>query len=102
MRVISTDKHLLWGAYCHSRKRDLVSNDERFAIEEPDKLTEGVDVEVQYFSRAAPRSYWMPADNVAGFVKEGFIDRLILSEDVCLSKQIKYRARKNCGDLLKI
>lgn len=42
------------------------------------------------------------ADNVAALVKEGFGDRILLSEDICTLEHLAYRGGKGYGYLLEV
>lgn len=42
------------------------------------------------------------ADNVAALVKEGFVDRVLLSEDICMTGHLKFNGGKGYGYLLEI
>jgi phosphotriesterase-related protein len=42
------------------------------------------------------------ADNVAALVKEGFVDRVLLSEDICMLSHLKYTGGKGYGYILEV
>jgi len=42
------------------------------------------------------------ADNVTALVKEGYGDRVLLSEDICMTKHLKFNAGKGYGYLLEV
>ncbi len=42
------------------------------------------------------------ADNVAALVKEGYGDRVLLSEDICMTKHLKFNGGKGYGYLLDV
>ena len=42
------------------------------------------------------------ADNVAALVKEGFGDRVLLSEDICMLGHLKFNGGKGYGYLLEV
>ena len=44
----------------------------------------------------------MRADNVAALCKEGFSDKILLSEDICMLGHLKYRGGKGYGYLLEV
>jgi hypothetical protein len=45
---------------------------------------------------------YVRADNVAALVKEGYGHRVLLSEDICTLKHLKYQGGKGYGYLLEI
>jgi phosphotriesterase-related protein len=45
---------------------------------------------------------WVRADNVAALVKEGFGERVLLSEDICSLRHLKYQGGKGYGYLLEV
>lgn len=62
----------------------------------------GVYLEVDNIGYLDYQPEWVRADNVAGLVKEGFGDRVLLSEDICTLKHLKYAGGKGYGYLLEV
>ena len=62
----------------------------------------GVYVEVDNIGYVDYQPEWVRADNVAALVKEGFTDRILLSEDICMLNHLKYQGGKGYGYLLEI
>jgi len=61
----------------------------------------GVYVEVDNIGYVDSQPEWVRADNVAALVKEGFTDRVLLSEDICMLNHLKYQGGKGYGYLLE-
>jgi predicted metal-dependent phosphotriesterase family hydrolase len=64
-------------------------------------VAEGVYVEVDNIGYLDYQPEWVRADNVAALVKEGFGDRVLLSEDICSLRHLKYTGGKGFGYLLE-
>lgn len=62
----------------------------------------GVYVEVDNIGYLDYQPEYVRADNVAALVKEGFGDRVLLSEDICTLKHLKYLGGKGYGYLLEV
>ena len=62
----------------------------------------GVYLEVDNIGYLDYQPEWVRADNVANLVKEGFGDRVLLSEDICTLKHLKYAGGKGYGYLLEV
>lgn len=62
---------------------------------------QGVYVEVDNIGYLDYQPEWVRADNVAALVKEGFGDRVLLSEDICSLNHLKYGGGKGYGYLLE-
>lgn len=62
----------------------------------------GVYLEVDNIGYLDYQPEWVRADNVAALVKEGFEDRVLLSEDICMLNHLKYAGGKGYGYLLGI
>lgn len=62
----------------------------------------GVYLEVDNIGYLDYQPEYVRADNVAGLIKEGFIDRVLLSEDICTLKHLKYVGGKGYGYLLEV
>jgi phosphotriesterase-related protein len=62
----------------------------------------GVYLEVDNIGFLDYQPEWVRADNVAALVKEGFGDRVLLSEDVCMLSHLKYAGGKGFGYLLEV
>lgn len=62
----------------------------------------GVYLEVDNIGYLDYQPEWVRADNVAALVKEGFGDRVLLSEDICTLKHLKYVGGKGYGYLLEV
>lgn len=45
---------------------------------------------------------YVRADNVAALVKEGYVNRVLLSEDICMLNHLKYTGGKGYGYLLEV
>ncbi len=63
---------------------------------------QGVYVEVDNIGYLDYQPEYVRADNVAGLVKEGFVDQVLLSEDICTLKHLKYAGGKGYGYLLEV
>jgi len=63
---------------------------------------QGVYLEVDNVGYIDYQPEWVRADNVAALVKEGFGDRVLLSEDICTSQMLKYQGGKGYGYLLEV
>lgn len=61
----------------------------------------GVYLEVDNIGYLDYQPEWVRADNVAALVKEGFEDRVLLSEDICMLNHLKYSGGKGFGYLLE-
>lgn len=61
----------------------------------------GVYVEVDNIGYLDYQPEWVRADNVAALVKEGFVDQVLLSEDICMLNHLKYAGGKGYGYLLE-
>ena len=48
------------------------------------------------------RQEWVRADNVAALVKEGFVNRVLLSEDICMLNHLKYTGGKGYGYIFEV
>lgn len=62
----------------------------------------GVYLEVDNIGYLDYQPEYVRADNVAALVKEGFVDRVLLSEDICMLNHLKYTGGKGYGYLLEI
>ena len=62
----------------------------------------GVYVEVDNIGYLDYQPEQVRADNVAALVKEGFGDRVLLSEDVCMLGHLKFNGGKGYGYLLEV
>jgi phosphotriesterase-related protein len=62
----------------------------------------GVFIEVDNIGFLDYQPEWVRADNVVGLVKEGFGDRVLLSEDLCSLNHLKYQGGKGFGYLLEV
>lgn len=62
----------------------------------------GVYLEVDNIGYLDYQPEWVRADNVAALIKEGFGDRVLLSEDICTLKHLKYLGGKGYGYLLEV
>lgn len=61
----------------------------------------GVYLEVDNIGYLDYQPEWVRADNVAALVKEGFGDHVLLSEDICSLRHLKYEGGKGYGYLLE-
>lgn len=62
----------------------------------------GVYLEVDNIGYLDYQPEYVRADNVAALVKEGFGDKVLLSEDICTLKHLKYLGGKGYGYLLEV
>jgi predicted metal-dependent phosphotriesterase family hydrolase len=62
----------------------------------------GVYLEVDNIGYLDYQPEYVRADNVAALVKEGFGDRVLLSEDICMLNHLKYTGGKGYGYLLEV
>jgi phosphotriesterase-related protein len=62
----------------------------------------GVYLEVDNIGYLDYQPEYVRADNVAALVKEGYGHRVLLSEDICTLKHLKYQGGKGYGYLLEI
>src|SRR4029077_11790011 len=62
----------------------------------------GVYLEVDNIGYLDYQPEWVRADNVAALVKEGLGERVLLSEDVCSLRHLKYQGGKGYGYLLDV
>lgn len=62
----------------------------------------GVYLEIDNIGYIDYQPEWVRADNAAALVKEGFGDRVLLSEDICSLRHLKYQGGKGYGYLLEI
>lgn len=62
----------------------------------------GVYVEVDNIGYLDYQPEWVRADNVATLVKAGFGSRVLLSEDICSLKHLKYNGGKGYGYILEV
>lgn len=62
----------------------------------------GVYLEVDNIGYLDYQPEYVRADNVAALVKEGFVERVLLSEDICMLNHLKYAGGKGYGYLLEI
>jgi phosphotriesterase-related protein len=62
---------------------------------------EGVYLEVDNIGYTDYQPEWVRADNVAALCKEGFSEKVLLSEDICLLSHLKYQGGKGYGYLLE-
>jgi phosphotriesterase-related protein len=63
---------------------------------------QGVYLEVDNIGYLDYQPEWVRADNVAALVKEGFGHRVLLSEDICSLRHLKYHGGKGYGYLLEV
>lgn len=61
----------------------------------------GVYLEVDNIGYQDYQPEWVRADNVAAMCKEGFVDQVLLSEDICMLSHLKYSGGKGFGFLLE-
>jgi phosphotriesterase-related protein len=61
----------------------------------------GVYIEVDNIGFLDYQPEWVRADNVAALCKEGFAQRVLLSEDICMLDHLKYQGGKGYGYLLE-
>jgi phosphotriesterase-related protein len=62
---------------------------------------QGVYLEVDNIGYTDYQPEWVRADNVAALCKEGFSEKVLLSEDICLLSHLKYQGGKGYGYLLE-
>lgn len=62
----------------------------------------GVYMEVDNIGYLDYQPEYVRADNVAALVREGFVDRILLSEDICMLNHLKYTGGKGYGYLLDV
>jgi phosphotriesterase-related protein len=60
----------------------------------------GVYLEVDNIGYEDYQPEWVRADNVAALCSEGFTNRVLLSEDICMLQHLKYQGGKGYGYLL--
>ena len=65
-------------------------------------VTRGVYVEVDNIGYLDYQPESVRADNVASLVAEGFVEQILLSEDICMLSHLKSNGGKGYGYLLKI
>src|SRR5438270_3909101 len=63
---------------------------------------QGVYLEVDNIGYLDYQPEWVRADNVAALVKGGFGDQVLLSEDICSLRHLKYQGGKGYGYLLEV
>lgn len=61
----------------------------------------GVYVEVDNIGYMDYQPEWVRADNVAALVAEGFVEQILLSQDICLLSHLKYQGGNGYGYLLE-
>lgn len=61
----------------------------------------GVYVEVDNIGYLDYQPEWVRADNVAELVKAGYVNQILLSEDICSLRHLKYEGGKGYGYLLE-
>jgi phosphotriesterase-related protein len=62
----------------------------------------GVYLEVDNIGYLDYQPEYVRADNVAALVKEGFVERVLLSQDICMLNHLKYTGGKGYGYLFDI
>lgn len=62
----------------------------------------GVYLEVDNIGYLDYQPEYVRADNVAGLVKEGFVSQVLLSEDICSLKHLKYLGGKGYGYIFEV
>jgi phosphotriesterase-related protein len=62
----------------------------------------GVYMEVDNIGYLDYQPEYVRADNVAALVKEGYVNRVLLSEDICMLNHLKYTGGKGYGYLLEV
>lgn len=62
----------------------------------------GVYLEIDNIGYLDYQPEYVRADNAAALVKDGFVDRVLLSEDVCMLNHLKYTGGKGYGYLLEV
>lgn len=63
---------------------------------------QGVYLEVDNIGYLDYQPEYVRADNVAALVAEGFVDQVLLSEDICMLNHLKYTGGKGYGYLLEV
>jgi phosphotriesterase-related protein len=63
---------------------------------------QGVYLEVDNIGYLDYQPEWVRADNVAALVKEGYRDRVLLSQDICSLRDLVYQGGKGFGYLLGV
>lgn len=63
---------------------------------------QGVYLEIDNIGYTDYQPEWVRADNVAALCKEGFAEKVLLSEDICLLNHLKYQGGKGYGYLLEV
>jgi phosphotriesterase-related protein len=63
---------------------------------------QGVYLEVDNIGYLDYQPEWVRADNVTALVQEGFGERVLLSEDICSLRHLKYQGGKGYGYLLEV
>jgi phosphotriesterase-related protein len=63
---------------------------------------QGVHLEIDNIGYTDYQPEWVRADNVAALCKEGFVEKVLLSEDICLLKHLRYQGGKGYGYLLEV
>jgi phosphotriesterase-related protein len=63
---------------------------------------QGVYLEVDNIGYLDYQPEYVRADNVAALVAEGFVDQVLLSEDICMLSHLKYTGGKGYGYLLEV
>jgi phosphotriesterase-related protein len=62
----------------------------------------GVYLEVDNIGYLDYQPEWVRADNVAALVKEGYVSRILLSQDICMLSHLKYQGGNGYGYLLEV
>jgi len=62
----------------------------------------GVYLEIDNIGYLDYQPEYVRANNAAALVKEGFVDRVLLSEDICMLNHLKYTGGKGYGYLLEV
>jgi phosphotriesterase-related protein len=62
---------------------------------------QGVYLEVDNIGYLDYQPEWVRADNVAALVKEGYVDQILLSQDICMLSHLKYQNGPGYGYLLE-
>ena len=65
-------------------------------------LPKGVYLEVDNIGYLDYQPESVRADNVAGLVKAGFVNRVLLSEDICMLNHLKYTGGKGYGYIFEV
>jgi len=61
----------------------------------------GVYLEIDNIGYIDYQPEWVRADNVAALISEGFVKRILLSQDICLLSHLKYQNGNGYGYLLE-